>query len=71
METPREFLERLEAIAEEPVRLPMPRSTMFPTTGGKIHVQRQEIEMLRSALREATAALRIAYDAIERESHAT
>ena len=50
-------LERLRALALEPIRSPMSRTHQFPTMAAEHVANKQEIITLRTALREALAII--------------
>ena len=50
-------MRRLKALCDEPVREAMPRSQQFPTMAAGFIRQKQEVETLRAALREAVAII--------------
>ena len=50
-------MRRLKALCDEPVREAMGRSQQFPTMAAGFMRQKQEVETLRAALREAVAML--------------
>lgn len=53
----KETMDRLRATAVTPDRGPMSRSTMMPTTRGRVIDLQSELERTRQALREAIAII--------------